>query len=141
MPRLPHRFLDHDLDSHTFMQVRHCSNVLPELLTRGQKQARAFLFGDVSNERAPGHLTSESSFFQKPSRAGLAYSWMSFPSGLSYKDEVLGAGEAATVGSTVSVNYTGRLLNGLVFDSSKYQHKPIQFELGIGKVIPGCLSR
>lgn len=31
---------------------------------------------------------------------------------LSSNLQVLGAGEAATVGSTVSVNYTGRLLNG-----------------------------
>ena len=37
---------------------------------------------------------------------------MSSPSGLKYKDEVIGTGGAAEVGSTVSVQYTGRLLNG-----------------------------
>lgn len=67
----------------------------------------------------------------------LAHQWMSLPSGLHYKEEVLGTGRAADVGSTVAVNYTGRLLNGVVFDSSKWHARPIEFELGVGKVIPG----
>lgn len=51
------------------------------------------------------------------------------------------AGDAAKVGDIVSMNYTGRLENGTVFDSnvdSKFNHvQPFLFTLGAGQVIPG----
>lgn len=40
-------------------------------------------------------------------------------------------------GDTVFVNYTGKLTNGTVFDSSENHGKPIDFELGTGRVIAG----
>ncbi len=44
----------------------------------------------------------------------------------------------ATAGKTVSVLYTGRLINGTVFDaSSQHGNKPIEFVLGRGQVIQG----
>lgn len=50
-------------------------------------------------------------------------------------------GEVAKVGDIVSMNYTGRLQNGKVFDSNvdpKFQHvEPFVFTLGAGQVIPG----
>eukprot|EP00439_Symbiodinium_sp_Y106_P054725 s43_g7.t1 len=52
-------------------------------------------------------------------------------------DWVLGTGAAAEPGGEVSLHYTGRLQNGIIFDSSKYHRMPISFELGVGKVIPG----
>ena len=39
-------------------------------------------------------------------------------------------------GDTIKVDYTGTLENGQVFDSSKGK-KPIEFEVGAGKIIPG----
>jgi len=49
--------------------------------------------------------------------------------------------QIAKVGDTVSVNYTGTLENGTVFDSNvdpKFGHvKPFVFKLGAGQVIPG----
>ena len=51
------------------------------------------------------------------------------------------AGVGAQAGDTVSVNYTGRLADGTVFDSNvdpKFQHvEPFVFTLGAGQVIPG----
>lgn len=48
------------------------------------------------------------------------------------------AGVQATAGKTVSVLYTGRLLNGTVFDaSSQHSNVPISFVLGRGQVIAG----
>ena len=51
------------------------------------------------------------------------------------------AGEVAKVGDTVSMNYTGRLENGTVFDSNvdpKFNHvQPFVFTLGAGEVILG----
>jgi FKBP-type peptidyl-prolyl cis-trans isomerase len=51
------------------------------------------------------------------------------------------SGEVAKTGDTVSMNYTGRLADGTVFDSNvdpKFQHvEPFVFTLGAGQVIAG----
>lgn len=52
------------------------------------------------------------------------------------QDEKVGTGTAAKVGDTLTVNYTGKLQDGTVFDSSIGKN-PISFVLGAGKVIPG----
>ncbi|HVY72889.1 MAG TPA: FKBP-type peptidyl-prolyl cis-trans isomerase [Candidatus Paceibacterota bacterium] len=52
------------------------------------------------------------------------------------QDQAIGTGAEATQGSVVTVNYTGRLEDGTVFDSSSGK-SPYQFVLGAGKVIPG----
>ncbi|OLQ02281.1 FK506-binding protein 4 [Symbiodinium microadriaticum] len=83
-----------------------------------------------------GPQEAATSFVPKPS-AGTLLDWVELPSGLRYKDEVLGTGAAAEPGGEVSLHYTGRLQNGIIFDSSKYHRMPISFELGVGKVIPG----
>lgn len=53
------------------------------------------------------------------------------------KDEVVGTGEVVVPGSTVTVHYTGRLMDGKVFDSSLTRGEPFQFKQGAGQVIPG----
>lgn len=47
-----------------------------------------------------------------------------------------GRGTPPRTGATVSVHYTGRLLNGQVFDSSR-SRGPFEFPVGAGRVIPG----
>ena len=56
---------------------------------------------------------------------------------LESKDLVPGKGAEAKTGDTVSVHYTGTLLDGKEFDSSKKHGQPFTFELGAGKVIKG----
>ena len=58
-------------------------------------------------------------------------------SGLQYIDQVVGTGEAANAGQTVSVHYTGWLTNGKKFDSSVDRGQPFSFRLGVGQVIKG----
>ena len=58
-------------------------------------------------------------------------------SGLIIANEVEGTGMEAIVGKTVSVHYTGRLMDGTVFDSSIERGDPIDFPLGAGRVIKG----
>ena len=58
--------------------------------------------------------------------------------GLVMQDEVVGTGATATVGDTLTVNYTGKLQDGTVFDSSLSAGRtPFPFVLGAGRVIPG----
>ena len=52
-------------------------------------------------------------------------------------DIVVGTGAEAVPGKSVSVNYTGTLTNGVVFDSSFQRNEPITLTLGAGQVIPG----
>jgi peptidylprolyl isomerase len=59
------------------------------------------------------------------------------PSGLQYKDLVVGTGEDARVGATAVVHYTGWLLDGAKFDSSVDKGVPFEFLLGRGRVISG----
>jgi peptidylprolyl isomerase len=59
------------------------------------------------------------------------------PSGLKYKEIIVGKGEAPVKGNTVTVHYTGTLENGSKFDSSRDRNRPFDFKLGVGQVIKG----
>ncbi len=48
-----------------------------------------------------------------------------------------GSGTEAKAGNTISVHYTGTLLNGTKFDSSLDRGEPFKFPLGGGRVIQG----
>jgi FKBP-type peptidyl-prolyl cis-trans isomerase len=56
---------------------------------------------------------------------------------LIIEDLVVGSGETARAGQSVSVHYTGWLTNGQKFDSSVDRNDPFDFKLGMGQVIPG----
>ena len=58
-------------------------------------------------------------------------------SGLYYVMIQEGNGEMPEKGDKVKVHYTGKLLNGKVFDSSVERGEPIEVPIGMGYVIPG----
>lgn len=59
------------------------------------------------------------------------------PSGLQYVMLKEGSGDKPAPGATVSVHYTGYLMDGTKFDSSVDRGQPIQFPLGQQQVIAG----
>lgn len=58
-------------------------------------------------------------------------------SGLKYTDIVEGTGVTPRNGQTISVHYTGTLVDGRKFDSSYDRGTPYVFRLGSGSVIKG----
>jgi FKBP-type peptidyl-prolyl cis-trans isomerase len=62
---------------------------------------------------------------------------MKTASGLQYADLVVGEGREAHAGETATVHYTGTLVDGTKFDSSKDRNQPFSFRLGAGQVIKG----
>jgi len=58
------------------------------------------------------------------------------PEALS-EDMVMGIGSQAVAGSRVTIHYTGRFVDGTIFDSSISRGEPLQFVLGVGQVIEG----
>ena len=59
------------------------------------------------------------------------------PATLQVVDDVVGKGKAAATGDKVRVHYTGTLMNGKKFDSSRDRGTPFDFTLGEGGVIKG----
>jgi FKBP-type peptidyl-prolyl cis-trans isomerase len=55
---------------------------------------------------------------------------------LQIEDLTVGTGATVAVGDTVTVDYTGTLLNGTQFDTS-IGKAPITFRVGAGTLIPG----
>ena len=58
-------------------------------------------------------------------------------SGMYYIETLAGTGEKAIAGKYVKLYYTGRLIDGTVFDTNVGTNKPISFVLGAGAVISG----
>jgi peptidylprolyl isomerase len=64
--------------------------------------------------------------------------WNTTGTGLKYQDVLVGKGPQPKPGDDILVNYTGRFLDGKVFDSSLSPGRtPFELHLGRGEVIPG----
>ncbi len=90
---------------------------------------------------APGCKDKAATVSQVPAATiidGKTVTLKSTPSGLKYYDIKIGTGPNPKLGQTVSVQYTGTLLDGTKFDSS-YDHggAPLDFPIGVGQVIKG----
>ncbi len=94
----------------TLMEKR--KKEMEEAGKKNQKEGEEFL---AKNKAKPGVVT--------------------LPSGLQYKVIKEGTGEKAGSADSVTVDYTGTLLDGKTFDSTKERGKPATF--AVGTTIPG----
>jgi peptidylprolyl isomerase len=90
--------------------------------------------GEPAAKAAP-EPAAKSAPAAKPEKAAAAKE-VTTPTGLKYVDLEVGKGPLPKSGQTVVVNYTGKLTDGHVFDSSEGR-APFQFVLGAGQVIKG----
>ncbi len=86
-------------------------------------------------------LAITGALFLAMTAAASAAETVTTPSGLKYRDEVVGTGAEPKAGQKVSVHYTGWLDEGgkpgKKFDSSRDRGTPFSFTLGAGQVISG----
>lgn len=93
-----------------------------------QMQAAAEAAAKVNEEAGRSHLEANA---KRPEV-------ITTPSGLQYEVLVEGKGPKPTPQSQVKVHYTGRLIDGTVFDSSVERGEPATF--GVTQVIPGWVE-
>ena len=85
--------------------------------------------------RATSATASHPAAIAKPAAAT---TWITTGTGLKYQDVLVGKGPQPKPGDDILVNYTGRFLDGKVFDSSLSPGRtPFELHLGRGEVIPG----
>jgi FKBP-type peptidyl-prolyl cis-trans isomerase FkpA len=90
--------------------------------------------GPVANE-SPAHGTPTPGV--DDFHAGDGITPVTLPDGLKYIDLTKGTGAIAHTNDKVTVQYSGWLTDGTLFDSSRSRNQPYQFTAGQGQVIPG----
>ena len=102
-----------------------------EAMDNAQRSA-AQKVGEKKKARASENLAKGRAYLEKnKAKKGVT----SLPDGLQYEVLQAGSGAQPTATTTVKVHYTGTLIDGHEFDSSKHDGKPVTFP--VNGVIPG----
>ncbi|CAG0906344.1 unnamed protein product, partial [Darwinula stevensoni] len=108
------------------------------VVVKQKKQADAF---KEKAQKAKAQMMADSTAIAKYVKANNISGTKKHPTGLVYKMIKTGTGDTARAGQKVTVNYTGKTIEGKKFDSnvdSAFNHvQPFSFTLGQGQVIPG----
>jgi FKBP-type peptidyl-prolyl cis-trans isomerase len=130
------------------MKTQQVTGINPDILVQGFKngyadttylvtieQANQIVqdyFNTMVKNEAEANLQESAAFLEaNKTQEGV----VTLPSGLQYKVLETGTGPSPVPGDQVRVHYTGKLVNGTVFDSSIDRGEPIVF--GVDQVIPG----
>lgn len=104
---------------------------MKQVLADFQKSILAKRISDLSQKGIENKANGDKFLQENKKAAGV----VTLPSGLQYKIITAGTGDKPGADSSVTVDYTGRLISGEVFDSSEKSGKPATFM--VSQVIPG----
>ena len=102
-----------------------------DVLDKFQKDLMAKRTAEYKKQAEENKAKGEAFLKENKAKEGV----VTLPSGLQYKIIKSGSGKKPGKEDTVTVEYTGRLINGEVFDSTEKTGKPATFKLS--QVIPG----
>lgn len=116
-------------------------------IIRKGEQAKAFTASQEDFDRLLAGASERTKAAKEQSRKALlediAKKWpgaQKAESGVFYEITREGTGAGIKTGQTLTMKYRGYLLNGTVFDDSD-MHKPLEFQVGRGQLIPGFDSQ
>lgn len=104
---------------------------MKDVLTKFQKDVMAKRTAELTKKSTDNKVIGEKFLAENKTKAGVVV----LPSGLQYKIIKNGSGARPTKEDMVTVEYTGHLINGEVFDSTAKTGKPASFKLS--QVIAG----
>ncbi len=104
---------------------------MKDVLNKFQKDLMAKRSAEFNKKSEENKTKGESFLKENKAKPGVVV----LPSGLQYKIIETGSGAKPSKSDTVTVEYTGRLIDGTVFDSTEKTGKPATFQ--VSQVIPG----
>lgn len=104
---------------------------MKDVLNKFQKDLMEKRASDFNKKSEENKTKGEKFLKENKAKAGV----VELPSGLQYKVIEKGTGAKPSKDDTVSVEYTGTLIDGQVFDSTEKTGKPASFK--VSQVIPG----
>ncbi|HAT6978448.1 TPA: FKBP-type peptidyl-prolyl cis-trans isomerase [Legionella pneumophila] len=118
-------------DAMSGAQLALTEQQMKDVLNKFQKDLMAKRTAEFNKKADENKVKGEAFLTENKNKAGVVV----LPSGLQYK--VINAGNGVKPGKsdTVTVEYTGRLIDGTVFDSTEKTGKPATFQ--VSQVIPG----
>lgn len=114
-------------DQKTLLTDQQMKDVLDDF----QKRMMAKRVAEMDKLAATNKAAGDAFLAANKAKAGV----VTLPSGLQYKILTAGKGQKPGKEDTVTVEYTGKLINGTVFDSTEKSGKPATFK--VSQVIPG----
>ena len=96
----------------------------------------AMLFAETGAQQTATKAATTKAATTPGAKTAPVPAWTTTPSGLKFRDTLVGKGAQPKEGDTVVVNYTGKFTDGKVFDTSVGK-RPFEFQLGRGQVIKG----
>lgn len=118
-------------DGMTGVQLQLTDEQMKDVLNKFQKDLIAKRETEIAKKAEENKKKGDAFLAQNKSKPGVA----TLSSGLQYKIIEKGTGAKPTKDDTVTVDYTGRLIDGQVFDSTDKAGKPATFK--VSQVIPG----
>lgn len=107
---------------------------MKDVLMKFQKELMAKRTAEFNKKAEENKTKGEAFLAENKKKTGV----VTLPSGLQYKVVKKGEGQKPGKEDTVTVEYTGRLIGGEVFDSTEKTGKPATFKLS--QVIPGWIE-